>query len=356
MSPGRVRAQQVRLAARRVAGVRRAGGRSSPSPRPPAAARGGGSRPSSAATSRARARVERRERRASARASAAAGSAARRPATASAATSRRRLEPAQDAAQIAGVEAEVAAELGRRSTRRGWRQLVEHAHLGQREIGVEIVVAEDADLAGVEAVEGADRVDVGRRLAMIVDIVDEIVDSVNSCCACAPASRRSRCGRGRGRRSRRSCTRRLWNWPSAPRGERVAEHVLAVQLLGDARRRFVELRRVLHDLGAAAALGGDLAQRLRVDPRVDRLALGRIDGDRVDERVAAPQRRPHVAQRCGARRVGAVRDHQERGRAGACASRSAAARRGWRRRSRCRRTAAARPARAARRPARASSR
>src|SRR4051812_41068604 len=69
----------------------------------------------------------------------------------------------------------------------------------------------------------------------------------------------------------------------------VAEHVLAVQLLGDARRRLVELRRVLHDLGAAAALGGDLAQRRRVHPRVDRLPLRRVDGDGVDEGVAAAQ-------------------------------------------------------------------
>ena len=70
---------------------------------------------------------------------------------------------------------------------------------------------------------------------------------------------------------------------------RVAEHVLAVELLGDPRRRLVELRRVLDDLGPPAALGGDLAQRRRVDAGVDRLALRRVDRDRVDERVAAAQ-------------------------------------------------------------------
>ena len=43
------------------------------------------------------------------------------------------------------------------------------------------------------------------------------------------------------------------------------------------------------------------------------LSLGRIDRDRVDERVAAQERRPHVAQRRVARRVGAVGDDQERG-------------------------------------------
>src|SRR4249919_3224601 len=69
----------------------------------------------------------------------------------------------------------------------------------------------------------------------------------------------------------------------------VADHVLAVQLLGDPRRRLVELRRVLHDLGAAAALRGDLAQRRRVDAGVDRLPVGRVDRDRVDEGVAAVQ-------------------------------------------------------------------
>src|SRR5260221_8241794 len=92
---------------------------------------------------------------------------------------------------------------------------------------------------------------------------------------------------------------------------RVAEHVLAVELLGDSRRRLVELRRVLDDLGPPAALGGDLAQRRRVDPRVDWPAFRPVDRDRIDEGVAAPQRRPHLAQRRRARGVGAVRDHQE---------------------------------------------
>src|SRR5476649_1305672 len=90
-----------------------------------------------------------------------------------------------------------------------------------------------------------------------------------------------------------------------------AEHVLAVELFGDPRRRLLELRRVLDDQRAPAALGRDLAQRRRVDACVDRLALWRVDRDRVDERVAAPQRGAHLAQRRRAGRVGAVRDHED---------------------------------------------
>ena len=113
----------------------------------------------------------------------------------------------------------------------------------------------------------------------------------------------------------------------------------------------VSSRGVLHDLGAAAALAGDLVAAPRVDPRVDRLRLRRVDRDRVDERVAAQQRRSHLAQRGVARRVGAVGDHQQRGALARALRRASAARRRSRRRSRCRRTAAAPRARAARRPA-----
>ena len=90
------------------------------------------------------------------------------------------------------------------------------------------------------------------------------------------------------------------------------------------------------------------------DPGVDRLPVRRVDRDRVDERVAAPQRRPQLAQGRGAGGVGAVGDDQHRGALARRACRSAAAPRGSRRRSPCRRTAAARRARGARRPARAS--
>src|SRR5947199_39424 len=76
---------------------------------------------------------------------------------------------------------------------------------------------------------------------------------------------------------------------------REAEEVLAVQLLGDPRRRFGDLRRGLHHFGPAAALVGDLAQRRRVDSRVDRRSIGRVDGDGVDEGIAAQERRLHLA-------------------------------------------------------------
>ena len=76
------------------------------------------------------------------------------------------LETAQDPAQVAGVQSQVAAEIGG-AARRAVRQLVEHAGFGQRQRGVEQVLAEHADPAGVETVEGADGVDVasgsGRR-------------------------------------------------------------------------------------------------------------------------------------------------------------------------------------------------
>src|SRR4029453_19174447 len=49
----------------------------------------------------------------------------------------------------------------------------------------------------------------------------------------------------------------------------VAEHVLAVQLLGDGGGRRRELLRRGHHFGAAAAFRGDLSQRLDVHPRVD---------------------------------------------------------------------------------------
>ena len=92
-----------------------------------------------------------------------------------------RFEAAQDAAQIAGVEPEIAAEVGG-GRRLAVGQLVEHAQLGQRERAVEVAVAERADLAGVEAVEGADGVD--RGCGHDVDIVNELVDGVNDRCAC----------------------------------------------------------------------------------------------------------------------------------------------------------------------------
>ena len=79
-----------------------------------------------------------------------------------------------------------------------------------------------------------------------------------------------------------------------------------VQLVGDAQRRADQIRAVLHDLGASAALVGNFAQGRRVHASVNRLGLGRVDRDRVSERVAAEERRSHLAERGGAGCVGAV--------------------------------------------------
>src|SRR6185436_10096244 len=70
---------------------------------------------------------------------------------------------------------------------------------------------------------------------------------------------------------------------------------------------------VLDDLGAPAGLVRDFRQRLGVDARVDRLALRRINRDRVDERVGAQEARAQTAQRDVARGVGAVRYQDQRG-------------------------------------------
>src|SRR2546428_8280476 len=84
-----------------------------------------------------------------------------------------------------------------------------------------------------------------------------------------------------------------------------------VQLVGDARGRVDQIRAVLHDLGASAALVGNFAQGRRVHASINRLRLGRVDRDRVSEPVAAEERRSHVSERGGAGRVGAVwKEHQ----------------------------------------------
>ncbi|MNS82625.1 hypothetical protein D3C72_1163730 [compost metagenome] len=70
------------------------------------------------------------------------------------------FEAAQDAAEVARVEAQVAPDLAGDG---GFavRQLVEHAHVGQRQVAAQIGV-EGADAARVEAVEPADGLDGGR--------------------------------------------------------------------------------------------------------------------------------------------------------------------------------------------------
>ena len=88
------------------------------------------------------------------------------------------FEPPEDAAEVAGVQAEIAAELG--GGRRGAvREFVEDAHLGERERAVQQMLAEDADLARVEAVERADGVAAvagARRGGHALDIVNRLVD------------------------------------------------------------------------------------------------------------------------------------------------------------------------------------
>src|SRR5260370_6148388 len=65
------------------------------------------------------------------------------------------LEAAQNAAEIAGVEAQLAHQAGG-GAGLALGQLVDHARLGEREGAVEIAAGQQADLAGVKAVEPAD--------------------------------------------------------------------------------------------------------------------------------------------------------------------------------------------------------
>ena len=58
-------------------------------------------------------------------------------------------------------------------------ELVEHAHLGERERAPQMAVAEHAHLAGVETVERADRVDPRGGDRSHVRIVGQLVDGVN---------------------------------------------------------------------------------------------------------------------------------------------------------------------------------
>ncbi len=68
------------------------------------------------------------------------------------------VEVLHDAAEIAGVEPERDADLlGRLLATMG--QLVEHARLAQRERALQELLVEHAELPGVEAVEGANRLD-----------------------------------------------------------------------------------------------------------------------------------------------------------------------------------------------------
>jgi hypothetical protein len=83
-----------------------------------------------------------------------------------------RFEAAHDPADVAGVEPQVAGDLaGGRPI--AVRELVEEAHFGEREGTVEMAVPEQPDVAGVKAVERADRGNAvhARIVAKIVDCV-----------------------------------------------------------------------------------------------------------------------------------------------------------------------------------------
>ena len=86
-----------------------------------------------------------------------------------------RFEPPQYAAQIPGVEAQVVPQIGGGEIV-AVRELVEHAHLGERVRTVEEVLAERADLARVEAVERADGGNVLRRSGHGAAILGRLVD------------------------------------------------------------------------------------------------------------------------------------------------------------------------------------
>src|SRR5690606_7448949 len=78
---------------------------------------------------------------------------------------------------------------------------------------------------------------------------------------------------------------------------RVAQRVLLAQLLGDAGRRGTEIRRVVDHGGVAAAVVGDLTQRVGVDAAAQRPRVLLVDRDGVDERVAVAQPGPQLANR-----------------------------------------------------------
>src|SRR5258708_29870503 len=70
----------------------------------------------------------------------------------------------------------------------------------------------------------------------------------------------------------------------------VAEDVLAVQLLGDARRGGLRVRGIAYDGGPAAALPRDFVEGVDGYAVSNRLRVRRMDGCGADEGVAAQQR------------------------------------------------------------------
>src|SRR5205823_5837011 len=107
-------------------------------------------------------------------------------------------ERGEDPAEIAGVEPELLGQL-RGDGVLAVRDLIEHACLGEGERCLEIAVAKETDLAGIEPAEAAHVGDTpieGRcslrcpYSAMLAD-VNNIVASVNRCARRAPARRLS---------------------------------------------------------------------------------------------------------------------------------------------------------------------
>ena len=70
------------------------------------------------------------------------------------------FEGAEHAAQVSGVEAERLHDGGGRRTLLVG-ELIQHANLGQRELALQEPFVQDADFAGVEAVEVSNRGDAG---------------------------------------------------------------------------------------------------------------------------------------------------------------------------------------------------
>ena len=90
-------------------------------------------------------------------------------------------EFAQDTAQIAPIHAEIAEEVARRGFSAGI-DLIEHPCLGQRQRSIGELFFEQANLAGVEAVECPDFGDLPGWIghdgapSQLIDIVNDIVD------------------------------------------------------------------------------------------------------------------------------------------------------------------------------------
>ena len=99
-------------------------------------------------------------------------------------------------------------------------------------------------------------------------------------------------------------------------GRRVPERVLRVELLRNALGRRRQILRASHHFRVSPARTRDLAQRLGVHARAHAPFRRRVDGDGVDERIAAPEGLARLHQRVIARGVRAIGDDDER-RAGA---------------------------------------